>query len=73
MKDDDGSEPIGSRRTTTETSPGSGAGEAVEEAASAGHRRHRLQRWRYASAVQAARAINVLGDAPGRMAHRCSG
>lgn len=59
MKDADGSEPLGSRRTT-ETS--AGAADKCEAAGTTGSRHHRLQRWRYASAVQAARAINVLGS-----------
>jgi hypothetical protein len=60
MKHADGSEPLGSRRTTTETS--ASTGDQCAAAGSTGSRHHWLQRWRYASAVQAARAINVLGS-----------
>jgi hypothetical protein len=60
MKHADRPDPRG-RRATTEAPAGTPASETVDEAASAGSR-HRLQRWRYASAVQAARAINVLGS-----------
>lgn len=62
MKHGDRSEPLGSGRATPEMSEIGEAVETVEEAASCGSRRHRLQRWRYGSAVQAARAINVLGS-----------
>lgn len=61
MKHADASEPFGSGRIT-ESSAGRHAGENRDEAGSAGSRHPRLQRWRYASAVQAARAINVLGS-----------